>query len=251
MPPHGPYLLVNGLRTYYEVHGRGTPVLLLHGGLDTIEPFRAAFLPALARAHRVVLPERRGHGRTADLPGPITYDLMMADTIAFMEALLPELRRCDIVGWSDGAIIAMLVAIRRPELVNRLVLISANYEPEGLRAELRAAIPGWTADTFSDRMPAAYRRLSPDGPEHLPIVLEKMKRLFLQEPRLTLADLDRIVAPTLVMAGDDDLVESDHTLRLSRALRQARLAIVPGGSHELPLDQPEAVTALILDFLDG
>lgn len=249
IPLPGPYLLANGVHTYYEVQGQGPPVLLLHGGLDTIEPFRKSLLPALARAHRVVLPERRGHGRTGDLPGPITYDLMTADTIAFIEAL--PLEQCHIVGWSDGAIIAMLIAIRRPELVDRLVLISANYEPEGLRPELRTAIGGWTADTFSHRMAAAYCRLSPDGPEHLPIVVDKMKRLFLDEPRLSPADLGRIAVPTLVLAGDDDVVEPEHTLRLFRALPQARLAIVPGGSHELPLDQPEAVTALILDFLDG
>ena len=167
IPLLGPYLLANGVHTYFEVQGQGPPVLLLHGGLDTIEPFRESLLPALARDHRVILPERRGHGRTGDLPGPITYDLMTADTTTFTEAL--RLERCHIVGWSDGAIIA----IRRPELVHRFVLISANYEPEGLRPELRAAIAGWTADTFSHRMAAAYRVLSPDGPEHLPIVLGK------------------------------------------------------------------------------
>lgn len=82
IPLPGPYLLANGVHTYFEVQGQGPPVLLLHGGLDTIEPFRESLLPALARDNRVVLPERRGHGRTGDLPGPITHDLMAVDTIA-------------------------------------------------------------------------------------------------------------------------------------------------------------------------
>lgn len=243
--------MANDVDTYYETHGNGLTLLLLHGGLDTIEAFRP-HIAALSPRYRLALPERRGHGRTADQPGPITYDLMAEDTIAFMEAL--ALGRCHVAGWSDGAIVAMIVAMRRPDLVDRLVLISANYDAGGMRpefAECAEYARAMTPEAFEPRLVEVYGRLSPDGPQHFPIVLARMQRLFLEEPKLREADLARIAAPTLVMAADRDLVDLDHTLRLFRAQPDAQLAIVPGTTHEGPIEKPELVCRLIEDFLDG
>src|SRR5215216_4553487 len=114
------YVDAGGLRTYYEVEGAGEPLVLLHGGFCPIETF-GGLTPLLTEHYRVYLPERRAHGRTPDVDGPITYELMAHDTIAFLDAV--GLQSAHLVGWSDGALVALLVALRRPDLVRRLVMI--------------------------------------------------------------------------------------------------------------------------------
>jgi pimeloyl-ACP methyl ester carboxylesterase len=122
------YVDAVGVRTYYEAEGVGDPLVLLHGGLCTIEAFGAQ-TAALAPHYRVVNPERRGHGRTPDVPGPITYDNMTGDTIAFLDAV--DVRDAHLVGWSDGAVVALKVALRRPDLVGKLVLIGQGVNHDG------------------------------------------------------------------------------------------------------------------------
>src|SRR5262249_22095921 len=116
----GQYIDANNVHTYYEVTGRGEPLVLLHGGMCTIDTF-AGLAAELAPSYRVHLPERRGHGRTADVPGPITYDNMAVDTIAFIDAL--GIGPVHLVGWSDGAVVGLKVALTRPDLVKSLAFI--------------------------------------------------------------------------------------------------------------------------------
>jgi pimeloyl-ACP methyl ester carboxylesterase len=118
-----------GVRTWYAEHGTGEPIVLLHGAFTDASQFRAT-VPALAERFRVLTPERRGHGHTPDIPGPITYELMAADTAAFLDTL--QIGRAQLVGHSDGANVALLVALTRPDLVGRLVLISGNFHHDGL-----------------------------------------------------------------------------------------------------------------------
>jgi pimeloyl-ACP methyl ester carboxylesterase len=117
------YVDAGGLRTYYEAEGAGEALVLLHGGFCTIETF-GGLTPKLAEQYRVYPPERRAHGRTPDVEGPITYEIMAQDTIAFLDAV--DLSSAHLVGWSDGAVVGLLVALRRPDLVRRLVMISQN-----------------------------------------------------------------------------------------------------------------------------
>jgi len=208
-----PYILANGVSIYYEEHGAGEPLLLLHGGGATIETSFAAQIPEMAQRYRVIAPERRGQGHTADVDGPITYDLMTRDTAAFMEAL--GLESAHIAGWSDGGIVGLLLATTRPDLVRKLVAIGANFDASGLTD----AFIGWmrdrmSADTFPARDREAYARASPDGPEHFAVVLDKVKRMWLSEPAIPIEDLRTIAAPTLVLVGDGDMIEMEHTLEL-------------------------------------
>jgi len=244
----GAYVDAGGVNTYYESHGEGEPLLLLHGGLCTIETFFGQ-TPELAKHFRVILPERRGHGRTADVDGPITYDAMAADTIAFMEAL--GIDSAHLVGYSDGAIVGMLVAMRRPDLVRKLVSISGNFDCDGLTEEGRAFFETSQAETFIPMLVDLYRKASPDGPEHWPVVFEKMRRMFLSEPKISTAQMGSIKAPTLVMAADRDLMTLEHTLALFRAIPNAQLCVVPGATHALLFEKAAAVNAAVLGFLGG
>ncbi|MGZ8764096.1 MAG: alpha/beta fold hydrolase [Acidimicrobiia bacterium] len=236
----------NGVRHHYEEHGSGPPVLLLHGGLESSDSW-AAQTPALAERHRVVLIDRRGHGRTPDVDGPITYELMRDDTITCIEAL--DLVGAHLVGWSDGGIIALMLAVERPDLVGRIVTIGANAAADAYTPETRATLgPG---SPLVDLMRADYEKLTPDGADHWPVVLDKIQHLWWEAPLDFTDELDRITAPTLVLAGDDDCIEPAHSVEMFRLIRKGRLAIIPGASHGVPLEQPEVVNRMILDFLDG
>lgn len=234
------YVQLGGIRTWYEEHGEGEPLVLLHGGLGDARDF-AASIDALAARFRILVPERRGHGHTPDVDGPITYDLMAEDTIAFVAAVVGG--PAHLVGHSDGANVALLAGRRRPDLVRRLVSVSGNFHHDGL-------IPGVIdGDTVDDSIAAAYAEVSPDGPDHLSVVARKLARMWAEEPTLTERELGDIAAPTLVMAGDDDVVSLEHTVALYRGLPSSELAVVPGSSHLLLLEKPPLCNTIIAEFL--
>ena len=241
----GEYVNAGGVRTYYEVYGEGEPLVLLHGGLATAESW-VMQVPALAEGYRVYVPERRGHGRTPDAAGPITYEMMAADTAAFLDAT--GTGAANLVGWSDGAVVGMLVALRRPELVRKLVVIGQYFNFEGEVPEFRAMIDYWGTD-LPEALHEVYDRVSPDGPEHFPVVLEKMMRMWREEPDLAFSELAGVRAPVLLMQGDDDIVKVEHSAALAATLPDAQLAVVPGSSHMAPLEKPVLVNRLILGFL--
>jgi len=245
-PAHGGYIDAGGTRTYYEVQGSGEPLILLHGGFATIETWRGQ-APVFAERYRVYLPERRGHGRTPDVEGPMGFGLMARDTIAFMEAL--AIGRAHIVGWSDGGYVAMELALARPDLVRRLVLIGTAANGEGYTAETREGNEQLTPDSLAPFVRAAYDRLSPDGPEHFPIVFEKLAAVWRTEPDHSLADLARLTMPTLLLLGDHDALTVEHAAAMLRAIPHAELAVIPGASHGLLFEKPDLANRLILDFL--
>jgi pimeloyl-ACP methyl ester carboxylesterase len=244
---NGDYIDTGRVHTYYEVNGSGDPLILLHGGMCTAETFDGQ-TPALAEHFRVYLPERRAHGRTADVPGPITYEIMAQDTIAFIEAV--GIERAHLVGWSDGALVGLLVALWRPELVGKLVLMAQSVNWEGVRPELAPFVGRMTNEMLPPQLKQAYQALSPDGPDHLDDVLDKLLLLWNTDPAFPLGELERVAAPVLVLAADDDILLSiEHAATMQRALPDSRLAVVPGASHAVPMEKPELVNRLILDFL--
>lgn len=238
--------MAGSVRMYYEEHGEGESLLLMHGGACAIEIF-SGFTPKLADRFKVILPEQRGHGRTADVEGIISYDLMAQDTIAFMEAA--GIISAHFVGYSDGAVVGMLVAMSRPDLVKKFVSISGGFDVNGMTKEALAYFQSLTPETFPRLLVEMYKQTTPDGPEHFPIVFEKLKRLWLEEPRIPPQNLSRIAAPTLVISGDQDVIALEHTIELFRAIPKAQLCIVPGSSHGLVLEKPGLVAQVILDFL--
>ncbi|MEV6278790.1 alpha/beta hydrolase [Nocardia sp. NPDC051832] len=237
------YVELGAVRTWYDESGAGEPVLLLHGGFVDSRSFDPA-VPGLAERFRVYRMDRRGHGRTPDVEGPFTYDAMAQDTIAFLDEVAGG--PAHLVGYSDGGIVALLVAIRRPDLVAKLVLISANFHHDGL-------VPG-VLESFADeepmrRLAARYGEVSPDGEAHFQVVAQKVLAMPRSQPTLTSEDLASITARTLVLAADDDAMTLEHTIALYRAIPNSELSIVPGTSHLLVVEKPAEVYRLVGDFL--
>ncbi|MGH8903001.1 MAG: alpha/beta fold hydrolase [Egibacteraceae bacterium] len=235
------YVELEGVRTWYEEHGTGDPLVLLHPGLVDSRAF-APNLDRLAERFRTFTPERRGHGHTPDVEGPISFELMAQDMIRFIELVVGGPAR--LVGCSDGAIVALLVALRRPDLVSRLVFVAGVFHYDGW---LPPAIdPNTEPPPF---MAASYGEVSPDGIDHFAVVTDKLARMHLIEPALTAEDLGNVSCRTLVMLGDDDEVTLEHAVALYRALPNAELAVIPGTSHGLLAEKPELCNTMIVDFL--
>lgn len=241
----GDYVDANGVRTYYETTGKGDPLVLLHGGMASARSWFGQ-VPTLSQHYRVITPERRGHGRTADVDGPITYEVMAADTVAFLDAV--GTGPAHLLGWSDGAVVAVMVALHRPDLVRKLVLVGQYYSLDGAVEGATAALTDHR-EGFEAMVREEYAALSPDGPEHLAVVLDKVMRMWRQEPDISLETLADLQAPTLQMQGDQDIVTVEYSAAFVRALPTAQLAVVPGASHGLPLEKPDLVNRLVLDFL--
>jgi pimeloyl-ACP methyl ester carboxylesterase len=240
------YIEVAGLRTWHEVSGEGDPLVLLHGGFVGASSFFAQ-TPALVEAgYRVHVPERRGHAHTPDVEGPLSYSVMTDDTVAYLEQEVGA--PAHLVGWSDGAVVALLVAQRRPDLVARMVLIGQCYNSSGKAdfAEVVATLNSPETIAFLRR---AYDPVSPDGPDHFPVVHAKMIHMITTEPEIALNTLADVSAPTLVLQGDrDEVVTLEHSQAVVAALPEARLAVLPG-THTLPIEHADLVNALIVSFL--
>ena len=238
----GRYVQLGDVRTWYDEHGAGALLVLMHGGLVDARVF-APNIGALAERFRVYTPERRGHGHTPDVEGPITYQLMADDTIAFLDTVIGA--PADLVGHSDGAFVAMLVAMQRPELVRRLVMISGGFNKSG------EATPDmdWDVDQLFEFLGPSYGEVSPDGIDHFRVVATKIGEMAAVEPNLRASDLAKVPQRALVMFSDDDLVTMTHVVEMYDALPNAELAVVPGTSHFLTQEKPALVNAIVLDFL--
>jgi len=234
---------VRGHPTWVDQRGAGDDtILLLHGGLSNSDALFDTVGTSLESRFRLVGFDRRGHGHTADTEAPFHYDDMASETIAVLEQVIGS--AAHLVGWSDGGIVALAVAMRRPDLVRRMVLIGTNFHYDAvLPADIDADSPAFT--TIRD----GYSATSPDGPEHFDIVAAKAFALFTSEPTWTIDDIATIETPALVMVGDDDMIGLGHTCALFEALPNGQLAIVPSASHALPMERPALTAGLVADFL--
>lgn len=237
------YVSLPGVRTWFDEHGDGEPLVLLHPGGAGVDAraFGPNTGPLAARFH-VYTPERRGHGHTPDVAGPISFDAMAQDTIAFLETVVG--RPAHLLGCSDGAIVGLLVALRRPDLVGRLVLVAGVFHYDGWLAHV--IDPANEPPEFLARL---YAEVSPDGAGHYQVVVDKLARMHTQEPTLSAHDLSDLRSRTLIMVGDDDEVRLDHALAMYRAIGDGELMVVPGASHGLLVEKPDLCNDVILQFL--
>jgi pimeloyl-ACP methyl ester carboxylesterase len=260
----GDYAEVNGLRMYYEIHGEGRPLVLLHGAYMTVDAM-GSILPALAESRRVIVPEMQGHGRTADIDRPITYEGMADDVAALLEHL--GIEEADAFGYSMGSGVALQLAIRHPDSVRRLVVASVSYTSEGMQPELHEMIPTITPEMFAGSpMEAAYQEVAPN-PEDFPTLVEKLKRLDMTPFAWPAEDIRGIEAPTIIVVGDADVVRLEHAVEMFRLLGGGamgdlsgfsghQLVVLPGTAHFIPpgsgvLDRAEWLLAMIPPFLDA
>lgn len=237
------YVLLDGVRTWYEEHGDGDPLVLLHpGGAGVDARALGPTAGPLAARLRVYTPERRAHGHTPDVAGPITFDAMAADTIAFLETVVG--RRAHVVGVSDGAAVGLLVALRRPDLVDRLGLVAGVFHFDGWLPQV--IDPDNEPPEFLARL---YAEVSPDGADHYQVVVDKLARMHSEEPTLRADDLVEVRSRTLVMVADDDEVRLEHAVATYRGIPDAELMVVPGTSHGLLVEKPELCNDVLLQFL--
>jgi pimeloyl-ACP methyl ester carboxylesterase len=236
------YVDLGDVCTWYDEQGSGEPLVLLHGGLVDARFFEHNIGP-LAERFRVFATDQRGHGHTADVEGPITFDLMAADTIAFLEEVVGA--PAHLVGHSNGAFVALLVALRRPELVRRLVLVSGGFHRDGF---VRHG-DQFDVDSVVAALGPSYGEVSPDGEEHFRAVVEKMAEMERTEPALPESELHKVQARTLVMCGDDDLMTMEHVNATYEGIPDSELAIVPGTSHFLLQEKPALCNSIIVQFL--
>lgn len=244
--PQGQRVKVNGISMYYEVFGEGEPLLLINGGAATIESWFGQ-IPEFRGHYQIIAADSRGHGRTADGDGPINFDLLASDYVALLDHL--GVKNVSVVGWSDGGVIGLRMAISRADLVKRLVTLGSHSRPEGMTAEFRREIEGSSPENFPAILVDGYKALSPDGPEHWPVVFNKLKTMWLTLPDIAEADLEKIKSPVLLLVGEHDIIRRDESERLARLLPGASLRVLKGASHYSPVEIPKVVNAAILEFL--
>jgi pimeloyl-ACP methyl ester carboxylesterase len=238
------YVPHDGARIFYRSYGSGPAVILLHGGLANGE-YWAKQVPALQRAgYRVVVIDSRGHGRSTRDARPYTYELMASDVVAVMDAL--KLRRAAVVGWSDGAIVGLVMAIHDPERLTRVFAFAANMDPSGVKPDTET---NPTFARFERRTAQDYAHLS-STPRDFAAFRAAIEKMWAVEPNYTVADLAKIRTPVAIVDGDhDEAIKREHTEYLARSITGAKLVILPGVSHFAMLQRPTEFNAAMIDFL--
>ena len=223
------YSEVGGLKMYYEIHGTGSPLVLIHGGGSTIETSFGRIIPALSRSRRVIGVELQGHGHTPDIDRPETFQQDADDVAGLLKAL--NIENADFLGFSNGGNTTMQVAIRHPGLVNKIIVASAFYKRDGMHPQFWEFMKRGTLEDMPQQLKDAYKQVAPD-PNNLIRMFEKDRNRMVSFEDWKAEDLQSIQAPVLVVAGDRDVVRPEHTVEMYHLLPNARLAIVPGEHGE-------------------
>ena len=236
------YVNLRGHQVYnYEWESDGEAVVLLHGGLSKTSSWNYLLVPPLENEFHVFGYDRTAHGFTGDQKGSLHFEFQTQEAIAYLEDVVRE--PAHLIGYSDGGIIALMVAIKRPDLVKSIIAIGANYH-------YSAPISDFEEANVSEEEQAEYNLISPDAPHTLLEKKIRMNQIWKTEPDIALSDIATIQCPVLVMAGDDDVIKHDHTISLYEALPLGQLAIIPGTSHGLIKEKPTLAIAIITQFLD-
>ena len=218
---------------------RGEPLVILHGGLSHSEKTKKYLLPAVKRNFKVFAYDRTGHGRTANQKGSFHFNFQTKELIAFLEDVVKE--PAHLIGISDGANIALMAAIARPELIRSVVSIGGNTTASQIR--MKFGKPEVSAESQAE-----HDRISPDHPSELIKKVATAFKVWKSEPSIAITKLAKIKCPVLVLAGDDDVISAKESEKIYQAIANARLAIVPGASHAVIKEKTELVQALLKDF---
>ena len=236
------YIDLRGHKTWsVDYQTSGEPLLLLHGGLSCTEDWESYVLPSVEDRFHIYAYDRTGHGRTGIRDGYFHFDFQAEEAIAYIEDVIKE--PTHLVGWSDGGIISLLVAIKRPDLVKSMVAIGTNYHWDtGGHFDPNAPI------IIPDEDKEKWLARSPDPLEQMEKTIRLGFKIWSSEPNMTLDDLAKIQCPTLVLNGDDEPFDAEHGVSLYKALKDGRLAIIPAASHYVMREQPELFKEAIRQF---
>lgn len=239
------YASVNGLRMYYEIHGTGSPLVLLHGAFGVANVF-----PQLASNRKLIAVELQGHGHTADIDRPLTFEQMADDTTALLRQL--GIEQADFFGYSMGGNVGLATAIRHPEMVRKLVIngsnagkIEAAYDAQSL-----TQFQSLPEDFAPPMLKEPYDKVAPD-PTKWPVLVKKIKTMGLEFQGFAEEDLRKIRAEVLITAGDRDVVRPEHAVEMFRLIPNSQLAIYPGADHFLIWQFPDRMFPAITAFLDA
>ena len=247
------YAPVNGLRIYFEIHGLAdparSPLVLLHGGGDTIMTSFGDILPELARGRQIIAFEQQGYGHTADIAErPFSFEQSADDTAALLNYL--HIETADLFGFSNGGTIALQVAIRHPKAVRKLVLASALSTRDGAYPWLWEAMANARLENMPKELQDAYRQVAPH-PENLPMFHDKAAQRMRDFKDIPADAIRGIAAPALVIVGDADVIRPEHAVEMFRALPHAQLAMLPGTDHMTVTARTDWLVPMINGFLDA
>jgi pimeloyl-ACP methyl ester carboxylesterase len=245
---------------YYEIHGKGQPLVLLHGAFSAIGTSFGKVLPLLAKSRQVIAFELQAHGRTADIDRPLTIEGMADDVAAALAQL--GIERADVLGYSMGAGVALHLAVRHPELVRKLVLVSVTYKLDGVHPGLMDGLGEMKPEMmFGSPWHDEYIRIAP-RPEDFNRLFEKKTQMDRQIKDIPAEAIQAIKSPTLLIIGDSDLVRPEHAVEMFRllgggvfgdtpaGLPNSQLAVLPGSSHVAIVERTDWLASMTASFLD-
>ena len=242
-PAESGYAPVNGIRVWYAAFGRGEPVLLLHGGLANSN-YWGNQVPALAKSYRVIVVDSRGHGRSTHDERPYGYDLMASDVLGLMDFL--KLPKAAVVGWSDGAILGLDIAIHHPERLSKLFAFAANSDPSGVADIAQNTV----FNAYIARAEKEYQVLSPT-PDQYKSFVDQISKMWETEPHFTAEQLRVITVPTWIVDADhDEAIKRENTEFMANEIPNAGLLLQPQVSHFLFLQDPRQFTGDVLHFME-
>ncbi len=234
---------INNVDIYYEVYGEGDPVFLLHGGLANGTYYRNQ-IPVLAEKYQVIVMDSRGHGRSSFDEQPISYELMASDVIGLMDHL--NIKKADIVGWSDGGIIGLEIAIHHPERLNKVVAYGANFDPTGVRLDIGQSA---NFNAYIEQAGKDYQTTSPQ-PERWDEFLANIGNMWATEPNYTEDQLKAITTPILILDGEkEEAIDLNQTKLMALLIPTAELKLMPDTGHFAMFEQPDEFNQIVLDYL--
>jgi pimeloyl-ACP methyl ester carboxylesterase len=245
---NGEYLTINGTRMYYEEYGKGAPLLLLHGGMGSIADFEKC-IPGLSERYRVIAPDTPGHGRS-ELADSLSYELIAAYISQLMDSL--KLDSTYIMGWSDGAITALLLADKKPNKVRKVIAVGANYNLTGFLppdADFNMVKPDpideWEKknrhwiENYVRVMPRDWKKFKAD-----------IDKLWYQDEYFPKSVLERISVPVIIALGDTDEIRLEHGIEMHRLIKNSQFCVLPGTTHAVFKEKPELINTIALDFFE-
>ena len=230
-PQAGHYTQINGIQLYYETYGSGEPLIMLHGNGGSIDAFRYQ-IPFFAKYYQVIAIDSRLQGKSGGSPDAISYELMASDFCALLDYL--HIKSANVLGWSDGGIDGIIMAMKCPEKVKKLAISGANTVPDS------------TAVTNADIQGMKNFVANPGKASKTDVALTQM---MIDQPNISYADLGKISCPVLVMAGDRDMIKAEHTLKIYQSIPGASLCIFPDSNHGVCQQHPDLFNATVLTFL--